>query len=91
MVLRIKNGYAIFQSNRITPEVQDPDLHLYTVINPVGETYTVSMIEDFWKCNCPDFTYRSGRMRDEGASFLCKHIYGVLFLIGDFLRSGENE
>lgn len=94
---RMDSGFAYFQKNKEKMKVVMYDKEEIQVECPgsgakVGEKkeYLVSNSEGFWRCDCDDYNYR--RSNDEfGASFNCKHIEAVHFLIAAMKTEGQQE
>ncbi len=76
MVNRMNEGLKLFKKGNVEVELFEEDLMIFTVKGSRNEKYQVSMNENMWLCDCDDYQFRSER---EPGSFICKHIWAVLF------------
>lgn len=94
---RMDSGLKYYLKNKTKMEVRLYDPELIEVICPGSKTkiegkpeYLVSNSEGFWRCDCDDFGYR--RSNDElGASYCCKHIEAVHYLIASLKLEGQTK
>lgn len=80
---RMVNGWEVMErmgdNLNFTVEVTDDEVDKveFKIIGQSGEIYNVTVSDDKWVCDCPDYEYRATCEE----SFLCKHIYAVLIFI----------
>ncbi len=80
MANRMHEGFKLYKKGHVKIELFDDDLMIFNVESSKKGNYQVSMNENVWLCDCDDYQYRGDK---EVGSFICKHIWAVLFKIMD--------
>lgn len=80
MANRMNAGLKLYKNGNVKIELFDEDLMIFAVLSSREGDYQVSMNENMWICDCDDYQYRSEK---EPGSFICKHMWAVLFKIAE--------
>lgn len=83
MVNRMQEGLKIYKKGNIEIQMLEDDLMIFNVQSTTGGKYQVSMNENLWLCDCDDYQWRSER---EPGSYICKHLWAVLFKVAELER-----
>ncbi len=80
---RMQEGLKIYKKGNVEIELLEDDLMIFKVQSSGDNAYQVSMHENLWLCDCDDYQWRSEK---EPGSYICKHLWAVLFKVADLER-----
>lgn len=83
MTNRMEEGLKIYRKGFVEIEIRDKDLMIFNVKGSDNRTYQVSMHDNQWLCDCDDYQWRSEK---EPGSYICKHLWAVLFKVAQIKK-----
>jgi predicted nucleic acid-binding Zn finger protein len=77
---RMDKGFRIYNNGLVTITLITDNLVQAKVVSESGDnTYLLDIDHDVGFCSCPDYMNRHDRT---SGSFMCKHLYALMFAIG---------